>query len=72
MHKQRHVGVFMKRGFKQIDGQQYLVNVYRKAGKRVDSWIFTYEVINYDRRERTQNHMKGYYNWDPTMMMNIG
>lgn len=66
----------MKRQYRRIEKKLYLVNVYRKQDKREGSQLFTFELIPYETskedRMKKEFRMRGYFSWEPTLMLNIG
>jgi hypothetical protein len=77
--RNRVLGKFVKRAFKIIDRQAFIVNVYSRAHRREGTLMFTYELIPYlDKqlgrlsKKSKVNVMRGYYQWNPTMMLNVG
>lgn len=55
--RNKYLGDFVKRTYKKIENNSYLVNIFNKPTKREDSFMVTYELIplaNVRQRTKTE------------------
>ncbi|CAD8067442.1 unnamed protein product [Paramecium sonneborni] len=73
--KNKHLGEFIKRSFKQIreddENHFYIVNVYKQPGKIPNQTIYTFELIPINKSQR-KTKMRASYPHDNFQLIDIG
>ncbi|CAD8155187.1 unnamed protein product [Paramecium pentaurelia] len=73
--KNKHLGEFIKRSFKQIreddEGHYYIINVYKQPGKISNQTIYTFELIPINKSQR-KTKMRASYSYDNFQLIDVG